>query len=31
MKLGGKTKDIDSFVDKLREEGTGLWSLLFKL
>lgn len=23
MKLGGKSKDIDSFVDKLREEGTG--------
>lgn len=22
MKLGGKSKDIDSFVDKLREEGT---------
>jgi len=23
MKLGGKSKDLDSFVDKLREEGTG--------
>ena len=24
MKLGGKSKDIDMFVDKLREEGTGM-------
>ena len=23
MKLGSKSKDVDSFVDKLRSEGTG--------
>ena len=23
MRLGGKNKDLDNFVDKLREEGTG--------
>ena len=23
MKLGSKAKDVDSFVDKLRSEGTG--------
>lgn len=25
LKLGGKGKDVDSFVDKLRQEGTGMF------
>lgn len=30
MKLGGKSKDIDTFVDKLREEGTEVASVTTK-
>jgi len=30
MKLGGKSKDIDSFVDKLREEGTDVAAVASK-
>jgi len=30
MKLGSKSKDVDSFVDKLRSEGTGEDSKQYK-
>ena len=29
MKLGTKAKDVDSFVDKLRSEGTGRFKLYY--
>ena len=29
LKLGGKGKDVDSFVDKLRQEGTGMSHQIF--
>jgi hypothetical protein len=31
MKLGSKSKDVDSFVDKLRSEGTGTTTYIILL